>query len=198
MKLALKKIIQLQHDYTEHWHHQAVEFNDTDCYALIAENHRQNFQLWHEEDKARRDDMGFEYVYQAKRKIDKFNQTRNNFIEKIDGWIFEHYQPATDNCPSNSETPGMIIDRLSILALKEYHMHKQTLRDNVDAEHINSCQHKLEVIRLQLNDLGLALQELLQAIENKTRSFRRYYQFKMYNDPSLNPALYQHKVNAKN
>src|SRR5690606_8526803 len=88
-------------------------------FRLVEENHLRNFSLWHEEDIARRDDIGFEAVSRAKRNIDRFNQERNNFAEEMDKAIVNALAPAETGCPRNSETPGMIIDRLSILALKE-------------------------------------------------------------------------------
>jgi len=157
--------------------------------ALVEENHWRNFQLWHEEDEARREDIGAEGVYRAKRAIDRFNQERNDFIEKIDVFLFEALSPAED-VPTNSETPGMIIDRLSILALKHYHMQEESVRSSASALHREKCLTKLAVIKQQLTDLARALDELIVEVQAKQRSFSLYYQFKMYNDPELNPKLY--------
>jgi hypothetical protein len=130
-------------------------------------------------------------VYLAKREIDHYNQQRNNRMEAMDEWFFENLHPAAPNyCPVNSESPGMIIDRLSILALKTYHMELQTKRTEVDPEHRALCANKLEVLNEQLNQLASCLQELILEIVAKTRTFRVYHQFKMYNDPKLNPQLY--------
>lgn len=90
----------------------------------------------------------------------------------------------------NSETPGMMIDRLSILALKEYHMREETERANASDEHRAKCAEKLARIRLQRADLTQSLAELLDAVVARARTFAVYYQFKMYNDPALNPQLY--------
>ena len=158
----------------------------------VAKNHSFNYQLWHAEDRARRDDMGFEFVYQAKREIDRFNQQRNNCMEHMDEWLFNALKPKPfASCPVHSETPGMMIDRWSILALKAYHMDVQVKRDNATETHKNQCQQKLQVIKEQQQQLQYCLQTLLQEIENGTRTFRVYHQFKMYNDPDLNPELYQ-------
>ena len=94
--------------------------------SLVEQNHICNFHLWHDEDRARREDMGYEFVYHAKRAIDQYNQQRNNFTEAMDAWLCQELKPSPDiNCIIHSETPGMIIDRLSILALKIYHINQQ-------------------------------------------------------------------------
>ena len=135
--------------------------------------------------------MGFEFVYQAKREIDQCNQLRNNRMEAIDEWLFKLLQPAKPTlCPVNTESPGMIIDRLSILSLKAYHMALQTERQDVNEEHRKNCTQKLETIQQQLNQLSLCLGQLFDEVIEKTRTFRVYHQFKMYNDPNLNPELY--------
>ncbi len=156
----------------------------------MQENHLRNFQLWHEEDIARRDDLGAERVMQAKRAIDRFNQERNNFIEEMDKAMVAELQPADSGLPRNSETPGMMIDRLSILALKEYHMREETLRPEASESHRASCGEKLARIIRQRSDLTQCLDELLKEVAAGTRTFAVYYQFKMYNDPALNPQLY--------
>jgi hypothetical protein len=157
---------------------------------LVAENHLRNFELWHEEDVARRDDLGSERVHQAKRAIDRYNQQRNNFIEEMDKLLVASLQPAESGCPKNSETPGMIIDRLSILALKEFHMREETVRTEVSDAHRATCSEKLARIVLQRGDLTQSLAELLDDVAARRRTFAVYYQFKMYNDPALNPQLY--------
>ena len=173
------------------WKSSGIEYQQKQFYQLVEENHAFNYQLWHAEDRARRDDMGFEFVYQAKREIDACNQLRNNRMEAMDEWLFHLLQPANPTqCPVNSESPGMIIDRLSILALKSYHMALQTERTDVSEEHKKTCTQKLAIIHNQLEQLSLCLGQLLNEIQAKTRTFRIYHQFKMYNDPTLNPELY--------
>lgn len=186
-------IIELQKLKTDRWHHEEIIINEQDLLEFVEKNHMFNYLLWHEEDKARRDDMGFEYVYDAKRLIDGYNQNRNNMMQAMDEWVFHNYQPKQQDVPFHSETPGMIIDRLSILSLKEYHMAKQVNRQDVDQKHIDNCQGKLSTIELQLQQLAACLQEFIQQIVNGERSFRVYHQFKMYNDAELNPQLYQNK-----
>ncbi len=175
---------------TSLWHDQEPAATGEGFARLVAENHLRNFQLWHEEDIARRDDLGSERVHQAKRAIDAYNQQRNNFIEEMDKALVAALNPAESGVPRNSETPGMIVDRLSILALKEYHMHEETVRVGASDEHRAKCSEKLARIRLQRSDLTRSLAELLAEVAAGTRTFGVYYQFKMYNDPALNPQLY--------
>jgi hypothetical protein len=180
----------LQASLTETWHSLPPAASGDGFTRLVQENHLRNFQLWHEEDIARRDDLGSERVHQAKRAIDRFNQERNNFIEEMDKALVAALQPADSGVPKNSETPGMIIDRLSILALKEYHMWEETVRTDASEEHRAKCGEKLARIRLQRADLTQCLAELIEDVRAGARTFAVYYQFKMYNDPALNPQLY--------
>ncbi len=196
MKFDASIITQLQDKKTAEWHNVDIIIDNNDLLGMVLNNHAFNFQLWHEEDKARREDCGFEYIYQAKRAIDGFNQQRNNMIEAIDDYLVSHYQPAVENVSFNSETPGMMIDRLSILSLKLFHMAEQLQRDDVELPHLLQCKSKVVVIKLQQQHLQNALQELMQDVIAGHRSFRVYKQFKMYNDPSLNPQLYR-KQSAK-
>lgn len=185
-------ILKLHKDSIVTWKSTGIALEQQGFYQLVEENHAFNYQLWHAEDKARREDMGFEFVYQAKRAIDAFNQQRNNKMEAMDEFIFQLLQPAKpDACPVNSESPGMIIDRLSILALKSFHMDLQTQRSDTDEEHKALCTKKLVTISQQLNQLSQCLGQLLDELQAKTRTFRVYHQFKMYNDPKLNPELYR-------
>lgn len=189
-------IIELHKNRTELWHQQDIKITSSGFLRFVEENHQFNFMLWHEEDKARRDDMGFEYVYNAKRIVDRCNQQRNDRMEQMDTWVWENYKPLQDDCQVNSETPGMMIDRLSILALKEFHMREQVEREDASYDHRLQCEHKLNVIHMQLSQLKQCLAELLTDITNHARTFRVYYQFKMYNDPNLNPQLYKNTTDV--
>ena len=185
-------LARLQAGLTATWHQHPPTATGVGLDRLVGENHRHNFLLWHEEDIARRDDLGSERVHQAKRAIDRHNQQRNNVIEEIDQALVAALRPPADeNCPRNSETPGMIIDRLSILALKEYHMREESLREDAGPAHRAACAAKLERLVRQRDDLTRALDELLRAVVAGTRTFAVYYQFKIYNDPALNPQLYR-------
>ncbi|WP_392538502.1 DUF4254 domain-containing protein [Legionella sp. 227] len=173
------------------WKASGIVHQHQEFYRLVEENHAFNYQLWHAEDRARRDDQGPEFVYQAKREIDRFNQLRNNRMEAMDEWLFNQLQPEHfSRCPVNSESPGMIIDRLSILSLKSYHMDLQTKREDATEEHRKNCAHKSIIINQQLEQLAQCFNELLEEVKAKKRTFRIYHQFKMYNDPNLNPQLY--------
>jgi hypothetical protein len=185
-----QQIADSQSTLTALWHQQEPATSGAGFPRLVQENHLRNFLLWHEEDVARRDDLGFERIYHAKRAIDAYNQQRNNFIEEIDKWLVAELKPAESGVPRNSETPGMIIDRLSILALKDFHMHEETVREDASDEHRSNCSAKLARIRHQRADLTQSLAELLAEVAAGTRTFGVYYQFKMYNDPALNPQLY--------
>ncbi len=191
--LSASQISELQNKKIIDWKQSGAKLEGDGFEAAILENHFNNFSLWHEEDKARRDDMGFEYVCLAKRKIDGFNQARNNAMEKIEEFILDEIKPDLSSCEFSSEAPGMMIDRLSILSLKKYHMGLQCERSDVDAKHLDTCKQKYAIICDQIADLEAALDRLLAGLHDGTRGFRVYRQCKMYNDPSLNPELYKNK-----
>lgn len=198
--MLASEITELHASLTNHWHIHEPSNQFDQFIGLITENHLCNFLLWHEEDIARREDLGYKPIYDAKRAIDAHNQRRNDHIEKIDQSLVESLNPQIEGVPFNSETPGMMIDRLSILALKEFHMEEEVDRNDASQEHIDKCAFKLKVIRRQISDLSSALQQLLNEVKDGTRSFRVYYQFKMYNDVDLNPQLReattQHRPNT--
>jgi len=163
-------------------------------FKFIEANHLFNTKLWNEEDLARRQNVSDSEITKNKRAIDKFNQSRNDFIEQIDSFILERISNTIlKNAKQNSETLGAMIDRLSILSLKIFHMGIQTLRENVSETHIQTCSKKLEVLKIQRNDLCVCLDELLYDCMLGIRYFKQYKQFKMYNDPNLNPQLYAEK-----
>jgi len=184
-------ILGVQLDAIVRWKASGIALAASDFLGLVEKNHAFNYQLWHAEDKARREDKGYEFVYHAKRAIDGFNQQRNDCMESMDDWLTQDLKPAAPGqCPVHSETPGMMIDRLSILALKYYHMAEQVKRDDVDAAHRDVCAGKLEIIKAQKAQLAVCLTELVEQIVSGDRTFRTYRQCKMYNDAALNPELY--------
>jgi len=192
---TVSEIAQEQLHWTRQWHAEDASLPEEGSFLrLVGENHLRNFKLWHEEDLARRDDLGAEPVRVAKRAIDRYNQQRNDFIEQMDKALVGVLKPRAEGCPFISETPGMIIDRLSILALKDYHMQEQVDRKDVASEHRAACMQKLNVIRRQRADLTDVLESLFVDVREGKRSFRVYFQFKMYNDPSMNPQLYAGKL----
>ena len=191
MTFDSREIAALQAALTTDWHHAVPAAAGDGFLRLVQENHLRNFELWHEEDVARRDDLGSERVHRAKRAIDQFNQERNNYIEEMDKAMITALHPVESGAPRNSETPGMIIDRLSILALKEYHMREEAERPDAGDQHRAACGEKLARIVRQRSDLMQCLSELIAEVTAGRRTFAVYYQFKMYNDPALNPQLYR-------
>lgn len=159
----------------------------------VEANHRYNSLLWDEEDRARRTDVEAAAIAASKRLIDQHNQRRNDAVEAIDEIILaglEAVGPARD-ARLSSETAGAMIDRLSILSLKIFHMAEQTRRADAGAEHIASCGAKLQRLGVQRQDLASCLNQLLTDAARGLAYFKVYRQFKMYNDPALNPYLYQ-------
>ncbi len=163
-------------------------------FEYIEANHFFNTKLWNEEDLARRKKVSDTEIAKNKRAIDSFNQKRNDYIEKIDNFIFENIPFLTEaRGKQNSETLGAMIDRLSILSLKIFHMSLQTLRDDVEKLHIEVCTNKLIILKKQRYDLCVCFDELLRDCQNGLRHIKLYRQFKMYNDPNLNPKMYREK-----
>ena len=171
MKLDAPELAARQTELTARWHQVTPTATGDGFWRLLEENHLRNFSLWHEEDVARRDDLGFERVCQAKRNIDRFNQERNNFAEEMDKAIVAALNPPQTGLPRNSETPGMMIDRLSILALKEFHMHEQTVRPEASPDHQAKCAEKLARIRQQRGDLIGCLADLFTDVIARRRTF---------------------------
>lgn len=163
-------------------------------FELIEANHFFNTKLWNEEDLARRQKVSDTEIANNKRAIDKFNQARNDYIERIDIFILENITHLSDmRGKQNSETLGSMIDRLSILSLKIFHMSLQTQRNDVEKEHLDICSEKLKILNIQRNDLSVCYDELLLECQSGSRYFKQYKQFKMYNDPNLNPKIYSEK-----
>jgi hypothetical protein len=166
--------------------------------AIICQQHQFNYLLWHEEDIARSPDVSDSQIAQVKRNIDKYNQARNDWIEKVDDWITadlqrKNIQPSAQ-AKLNTETPGSAIDRLSIMSLRIYHLEEQLERTDIDQTHIDKVSHRLAVCRLQFADLSNSLGELLSDIYAGYKRHKTYRQMKMYNDPSLNPYLYNRQA----
>ena len=162
-------------------------------WQALEDNHRFNCLLWDEEDLARRRNVADAEIAANKRAIDGYNQKRNDAIERIDELLLGLLSNAKENARLSSETPGAMADRLSILSLKIHHMRLQTLRSEVDRAHVDACLQKLKRLNEQRTDLASCLERLLGEAARGESYFKIYRQFKMYNDPALNPAVYGEK-----
>ena len=163
-------------------------------YYLYVKNWIDTVQ-WHFEDIIRDPKIDPEAALVLKRRIDKSNQDRTDLVEMIDSYFLDKYKDVEvlPDATINTESPAWAVDRLSILALKIYHMREQVDRKDADAEHIAKCQQKLDVLLEQQKDLSTAIDQLLADIEAGRKYMKVYKQMKMYNDPSTNPVLYGQK-----
>ena len=150
---------------------------------------------WHYEDIIRDPHIDPIEALQLKRRIDRSNQDRTDLVEEIDSWFRQYYNKVKPlpEARLNTESPAWAVDRLSILALKIYHMQEQVDRTDAEPEHIERCKAKLSVLLEQQKDLSLAIDQLLEDIEAGRKYMKVYRQMKMYNDPATNPILYNQK-----
>jgi hypothetical protein len=159
----------------------------------ILGNHRANFDLWHEEDKAREPEVSDSVIAQVKHNIDLLNQRRNDLLEAMDRILLAAAGEQNPEAPLHSETPGLILDRLSILALKIYHTAEEAHRDSASESHRERNRARLALLTEQRSDLAGCLHALWEDVLHQRRRFKLYRQMKMYNDPELNPAIYKHR-----
>lgn len=178
------------------WHKNLAPSNnpyekDSMNHILYAKNQIDTIQ-WHVEDEIRRSDIPDSEIATLKRKIDALNQERTNLVEVLDDYFLNLYKSIQiqSGARMNSETPAWLIDRMSILELKIYHMQEQTERKDASDAHINQCKTKLEILLEQRKDLSTCLLELLDDLKRGMKYMKVYRQMKMYNDKNLNPALY--------
>ena len=148
---------------------------------------------WHLEDIIRNPHIDPNDALALKRRIDRSNQDRTDLVEEIDSWFRQQYnevKPQSD-ARLNTESPAWAVDRLSILALKIYHMKEQTQREEASEDHRAKCMAKLGVLLEQQKDLSTAIDQLLEDIAEGRKYMKVYRQMKMYNDPATNPVLYK-------
>lgn len=185
------------------------DYHITDDVDAVKPNHYENNSLeqilydknwidtvqWHLEDIIRDENIDPVKALEIKRRIDASNQKRTDLVEFIDSWFLNKYKNTTPNADAkiNTETPAWAVDRLSILALKVYHMDLEANRASASDEHREKCQMKLNTLLEQKKDLSSAIDQLLNDIENGFVKIKTYKQMKMYNDETLNPILYKKK-----
>lgn len=188
-------IIRLQMEAVRRWHVQDIDHPHDGFLGIVGRQHEYNFHLWHQEDLARNPSASDVEIAQVKRTIDRLNQARNDAIEQLDDALTRLLSEQGISCPPeaplNSETVGSIIDRLSIMALRLYHYREQTDRRDVSPAHAVKVQQRISLCEQQHHDLTRSLQELLEDLFTARKRHKTYRQMKMYNDPSLNPSIYQ-------
>jgi hypothetical protein len=201
--LSADAIVDLQDERTRAWHQEP---HDTSAEAdptkdaveawlrSVSRQHRANFDLWHIEDEARAPGVTDAELAAVKHRIDRNNQKRNDLAEDLDRTLLLWLEPQglpNPKAPLNSESPGLIIDRLSILALKIYHTREEAERADAPPGHAARNCNRLAILQNQRADLAGCLDALWSETLAGTRRFKLYRQLKMYNDPSLNPAIYR-------
>ncbi len=204
--LSANEIVSLHDELTRAWHYLTRESDEgaqphleasSDWADLVTRQHRANFDLWHIEDEARAPGVTEAELADVKRQVDLTNQRRNDLAEELDrmliAWLESNGLPNC-NAPLHSESPGLIIDRLSILALKIYHTREEAERTAAPAGHAERNRERLGILTEQRADLANCLDDLWRETLTGTRRFKLYRQMKMYNDPSLNPAVYRKLV----
>ena len=191
------KLLKRQLKEVEQWHEELPQDDSSesaDFPSLVSTQHQVNFELWHQEDLARDTDVSDSKIAGVKREIDVLNQRRNDLIEQLDQFLVNVLSRenvnTTDQTELNSETPGSMIDRLSINALKIYHINKEIQREDATEIHRKKCFGKLSVLQEQREDLRQCLDKLLVDLSTGKKRLKVYQQMKMYNDASLNPVLY--------
>jgi hypothetical protein len=192
----VERLIRLFDQCAERWHAAPIVHDErAEALLLASLIHGYNFALWHEEDLARAQGADDAAIGRVKRRIDPLNQSRNDAIEKLDEWILTTLRvqglSPEGSAPLHSETVGAIVDRLSILTLRIFHMREESLREDASEAHRAGCHGKLAILLEQRADLAQALRALLDDLAAGRKRFKVYRQLKMYNDPELNPVLYR-------
>jgi hypothetical protein len=196
--LRSSEITSLHDRCTAAWHVEtpAVPSSLGGFERVMAEQHLANFELWHAEDAARSPKATDQDIARVKRLIDRVNQRRNDLTEQCDRLLLDFLNrqnlPA-EGAELHSESPGLILDRLSILSLKVFHTREEIDRPGAPSGHSGRNRERLCFLVEQRDDLASSLDRLWQQILNRQRGFKLYRQLKMYNDPALNPAVYGSK-----
>lgn len=199
--LDARSIASRQDAWTEEWHRSAPESGAAEDFGgAVQAQHYANFELWHLEDEARAPGASDAEIAGVKRGVDRVNQRRNDLTERCDALLLEalaaHGLPV-EGAALHSETPGLILDRLSILALKIFHTREETRREDAPEGHGERNRERLRLLEEQRADLAGCLDDLWKDILRGERRFKLYRQLKMYNDPSLNPAVYKRRVEGR-
>ncbi|MBP5365652.1 MAG: DUF4254 domain-containing protein [Bacteroidales bacterium] len=183
------------HKYDDVNHEMQNPYDRSQIEHLLYHKNWVDTVQWHYEDIIRDPQIDPVAALDLKRRIDRSNQVRTDMVEYIDSYFLDKYKNVRvlPDARINTESPAWAIDRLSILALKIYHMQIEATRTDVDAEHRQKCAEKLAVLQEQHADLSTAIEELIEDIENGRKYMKVYKQMKMYNDPNLNPVLYSGK-----
>lgn len=186
------------HQFDEIDHQPVIPFEDGSFSHLLYQKNWIDTAQWHMEDVVRNPEISPEEGLRWKRRIDAQNQIRTDMVEYIDSYFLDQFKAVkvSENAKVNTESPAWAIDRLSILALKIYHMQEEAARVSASADHRLQCQRKLDVLLAQRADLSKSIDELIADIETGVKYMKVYKQMKMYNDPSLNPVLYNMDQNA--
>ena len=194
--LTAPQIVEMHDDRTRVWHQSAPSFtgDPEDFESAVEQQHFANFELWHEEDKARIPGAPDAEIAAVKRTIDRLNQRRNDLMERCDALALA--QLATKDLPNpkaalHSESIGLMIDRLSILSLKIFHTRDEMGRKSAPAGHAEKNRERLAILQEQRSDLANAFDAFWADILAGRRRFKIYRQLKMYNEPSLNPRVYE-------
>jgi len=198
--LSASEIVALQDRETRAWHQAATPaspdqaFIQQEWLSAVALQHQANCELWHIEDEARIPNASDAELAAVKRRVDRTNQRRNDLAENLDRALLAYLEPQelpNAAATQHSESPGLIIDRLSILALKIYHTREEAERSDAPAGHVERNRERLAILEEQRADLAACLQALWDETLAGSRRFKLYRQLKMYNDPSLNPSIYR-------
>ncbi len=195
LPLSSSQVTSLHDRCTVAWHQDvpAVPSSLSGFERTLAEQHLANFELWHAEDEARTPEATDQDLARIKRFIDRANQRRNDLSEQCDVFLLNLLSQQNLPAPTaelHSESPGLILDRLSILSLKVFHTRAEIDRSQAPPGHRERNLQRLHILLEQRDDLAGALDLLWQQVLNRQRRFKLYRQLKMYNDPALNPAVY--------